>query len=241
MTRPHRKKSHHDVSVVHQSGFAHADYDQWTAMLKRNAVIDRHPTHVMLTTESASHEARSAIADFCRKAGLDYYHPEGAGPGQCALMAREEITREKVERLTDLTLKSARKAPINAVRGYVYDSYWDVWHSPAHNDRLSPGWPTKVYFSSMAGLEAMGGSTRAVFADWNAPLDAPHIQRELLLPGMKWAVGHHQHGTHGKHLIDGGQVSKNIEILHRSRTLREIPGAPDFDHRGIQTVLRIWY
>lgn len=220
-----RVRIHH----IHQSGFAHATAHQWLAMLDHHGPL----ADVITLTETAGDTARQALTEWVkRNEGWHLFHPAGVGPGQCAILSRSPIVYARAQQLTRLRLKSARKALIHAVIANTFGIRWDVSHLPAHNGGLRRGWPTKVYLSALLTLGRLTHDWRVVVADWNADPRRRRIRKLITIPGLRWAVGKRQHGTHGNRVIDG--VQTNLRVIGHSRTLPKIDG---FDHAAVLTVL----
>jgi len=218
-----------NVRHIHLSGFAHASAGQWTGMLEELTPL----CDVLTLTEVAGKIPRRVLDRWALANGWHLHHPTGAGPGQCAILSRRPIRWGHAPLLTGLVLKTARKAAIHAASGRTYGIRWRVWHSPAHNGGLRPGWPTKVYLSALARLRRSKPLPQVVAADWNADLRRREIRDRLRLPGLHWATGADQAPTlHGR-LIDGLQTNLRCE---GSRTLRHVGG---FDHAPVLTILTL--
>src|SRR5690348_11249940 len=88
---------------------------------------------VITLTETSSDVAAAAVEEWATAADWHLWHPEGNGADECAILSRRPITRKRARRLTTLTLRTARRAPIHAVSGRTHGVKVTVWHSPAHN------------------------------------------------------------------------------------------------------------
>lgn len=222
---------------VHQSGKSgkvFATKAEWKAMLDTHSVVGGQQIDLITLTETSSALAGEAVHEWATENKWHIYRPTGYGPDEITLLSRTPLSRRRARRLTRLTLRSARKAPIYDVSAVVCGVRWHNWHSPAHNEGLAPNWPTKVYLSALRTLRLVGKGLHAYTGDWNVDLGNPKMRQRLRLPGMRWAVGPNQKGTLGKRIIDG--VQTNVPIVRYSVTL---PACKGFDHHAIYTVLEI--
>lgn len=226
------KRKREPVWVVEQSGWAHATAAQWDHML---SVHGEYADVILLTECAHRHEV---LADWAAKHDWHLHHPESDGASECAILSRRKIKRRRARRLTRLTLRTARKAPIYSVSGTTFGIRFRVWHSPAHNGGLSHvgkfAWPTKVYLSALAGFHFGKFRRQVVAGDWNLDLLRQTVRRVLRLPGLRWAISLDQQGTHGDRLIDGMQT--NVAVAKEPVTLKPIPA---FDHRAVLVALAV--
>lgn len=222
------------MRVVHQSGKSgkvHATAQQWGAMLDHHAEV----ADVIELTEGSSPSARAGIEHWLHAhPEWNGVYPRGYGLNECAILSREPLLRPRSHRLTRLRLHGARKAPIYDLSARTFGTRFHVWHSPAHNGGLAPGWPTRVYLSAMSTYRDLltGAAGRVVSADWNLDLRRADVRHALELPGLTWAVGPHQAPTLDRRVVDG--IQTNLPIRRRSTTLDAVDG---FDHRAVLTVL----
>lgn len=224
---------------VHASGRFTASPEQLVTALTLYATGYR--ADVITLTEVSPDKYDEPLARWAVGAGWHLHHPTGPGRDECAILSRQRFESRGVHRLTDLTLKVGRTAPIYLITAKVHDGPWfGVWHSPAHNGGLKPQfWATRVYLSALQGLRAArmtmrGGDGVVLAADWNLDLRRPLIRDHLSkpYPHMRFASSRTSQPTNGGRVIDG--VLTNLHIAHRSRTLPEQPG---FDHAAVLTVL----
>lgn len=227
------KKVRH-VHLSGKVGKVHATRDQWLSALDVLSKVDHEPTDVITLTETPTAEAGRAVTDWAFERGWDIFRPKGYGKDECTILSRTPITRGRAKRLTRFVLKGARQAPIYDISARTCGIRFHVWHSPAHNGGLKPGWPTMVYMSAMSVLRKVGKGLHAYCADWNADLRRGEVQDTLHIPGMIWAVGHDQKSTIDNRVIDG--VQANAKIVKRTVTLKKLPG---FDHHPVLTVLGV--
>lgn len=183
-----------------------------------------------------------ALLQWANAHDVHLHHPHGSGRAECAIVSRTPFLSKRVKRLSPLTLRTARSAPLYAVTGRVQGGPWfSVTHTPAHTHGLNPwgptAWATRVYISALHGwrvarLRRHGGVVLA--ADWNLDLRRVKVRRRLgrPFPGMKWGWHPGQGSTEGGRVIDG--VLTDLRIVTPSRTL---PAQPGFDHRAVLTVL----
>lgn len=181
-----------------------------------------------------------ALRNWAVQYGCKVYHPTGWGKSECAILSRAPLKSQHTSRLSSLTLRTARVAPLYAVAAQLQDGPWfSVTHLPAHTGGLDPReWSTRVYISALSGwhtarLQMRGGGV-VMAADWNLALELAK-NRKLLArpyPGMSWGWHPQQESTQGGRVIDG--VLTNRPIKSPSRTL---PVQPGFDHRAVLTVL----
>lgn len=170
------------------------------------------------------------------------HHPHGWGRSECAVLSRTPILSKRVDRLSPLTLRTARSAPLYAVTGLTGGLWVSVTHTPAHTHGLNPwgptAWATRVYASALHGWRVarrrMRGGRVLLAADWNLDLSQRKVRRRLdrPFPGMRWGWHADQAATLGGRVIDG--VLTTLRIATPSRTL---PAQPGFDHRAVLTVL----
>jgi hypothetical protein len=230
---------------VHTSGRFTATTEQLTAALDFYAGITSggEDADVITLTEVSPDKYDAALIEWSEQHGWALHHPTIRGRDECAVLSRRPLDRRKAWRLTDLTLKSGRTAPIYLVAAHLQDGPWfGVWHSPAHNMGLShtgkAAFPTRVYLSALTGLRAarlkMHSGGVVLAADWNLDLRRPDIAARLAkpYPHMKFAVDAHQIPTDGGRVIDG--VLTNLPIEATGSTLDAQPG---FDHKSVLTVL----
>jgi hypothetical protein len=204
---------------------------------------------VMTWTEVGTDQAAKALDYWCRTHGWDLHHPQGRGKAECAVLVRKlagGIGRTRAQRLTHLTLRTARSAPLYAVGAEVHfdDSTLPVWfwkwHSPAHNDGLKPGlWPTRVYRAAMVGLRTARRRVRGgvvIDGDWNVSLERPAMRAffRAFFPRLHWTHDAKTRGTHGNRLIDG--TLTNLRVIQPARTLTRMDG---FDHQATLTILAL--
>lgn len=216
------------IKHAHQSGKHNATPDQWRAMLTGLAKY-----HQVITLTECS-QRRDVIAAWAEANHWHLHHPEQPGGAECAILSRRPISHGRIRRLTRLTLKSARKAPITSVIARTFGIRFDVLHTPAHTHGLraagKTSWPTKVYHSMLDGLRRiLPAKPRTVVGDWNLPINEAAIRALLELPGLTFAVP--PKPTHGDRTIDGAQT--NLTVVH-VETLERFPG---FDHAPVS----IWY
>lgn len=224
------------IRHVHASGRFDATNQQLVTALSAY----EQSADVITITEVAPDKYADVLEQWAVSRGWHLYHPQGRGKDECAILSRRHFERRATHRLTDLTLRSGRTAPIYLITARVHDGPWfGVWHSPAHNGGLRRQlWPTRVYLSALQGLRAarqtMHGGGVVLAADWNLDLRRPVIYAQLAkpYPHMRFGVGHAQAPTEGGRVIDG--VLTNLSIVHRTRTL---PKQPGFDHAAVLTVL----
>lgn len=230
---------------VHSSGRFTATTEQLTHALDVYAGITEggNDADVITLTEVSPDKYNAALVNWSNEHGWALHHPTIRGRDECAVLSRHPMDRRKAWRLTDLTLKVGRTAPLYLVAAHLQDGPWfAVWHSPAHNNALShkgkAAFPTRVYFSALTGLHAArlkmhrGGVVLA--ADWNLDLTRPEMAGLLAkpYPHMKFALDAHQDPTEGGRVIDG--VLTNLPVVATAKTLDPQPG---FDHRSVLTVL----
>jgi hypothetical protein len=177
---------------------------------------------------------------WAKRNGWHLWHPNRRGRNECAILSRRPLDHRRAFRLTGLTLKAGRTAPLYLVAAHIKGGPWiGAWHTPAHNGGLRRGlWPTRVYMSALTGLRAarmrMHGGGVALAADWNLDLRRCDVRAQLAkpYPHMQWGWTPGQKNTEGGRVIDG--VLTNLPILEPSTTL---PAQPGFDHRPVLTVL----
>jgi hypothetical protein len=184
------------------------------------------------------------IEKWAQMSGWYSYHPIGAGRSECAILSRAPFAATRSTRLTPLTLRSARKAPLYATSAQVDAGPWfSVTHTPAHNGGLDPtgktAWPTRVYLSVAAGWHVarlrMKGHGVVLAADWNLDLARPKVRAQLArpYPHMTWGWHPGQAPTEGGRVIDGILTT----LPHGPSTT--LPAQPGFDHRPVLTVLEV--
>lgn len=225
------------VRLIHASGRFTATVDQLIAALD---VYAAQADVITVTEVSPARFHRSGLLRWADQNGWHVHHTTGAGENECAILSRWPLARRKTFRLTPLTLKTGRTAPIYLVAARIKDGPWiGVWHTPAHNDGLRPGlWPTRVYQTALTGLRQarmrMHGGGVAIAADWNLDLRRPSVRAHLArpYPRMRWALTRHQTPTQGGRVIDG--VLTNRQVIDPATTL---PPEPGFDHRAVSVVL----
>jgi endonuclease/exonuclease/phosphatase (EEP) superfamily protein YafD len=233
---PPKPKPVATIAVIHASGKASkpaATGEQMTAALDAYAP----QADVITLTEVAGAEMRTTLVAWAKANGWHLYHPPLLGQRECAILSRRPFTAARAHRLTDLTLKTGRTAPLYLVSAHIKGTPWvGVWHSPAHNEGLKPGlWPTRVYRSALVGLRAArmkmrhGGGV-VICGDWN--LRPALLERVSPLKRLKWAGEVGQKPTEGGRVIDG--VLTNLDVVTPAVTL---PRQPGFDHRAVRVVL----
>jgi hypothetical protein len=224
------------ITVVHASGKASkpaATSAQMTAALNTYAA----DADVITLTEVAGIQMIAALVTWAAANKWHLYHPPNKGQRECAILSRKPLTAVKAHRLTDLTLKTGRTAPLYLVSAHVKGGPWvGVWHSPAHNDGLKPGlWATRVYLSALAGLRAARMTMRhaggvVLAGDWN--LRPALLERVSPLKRLRWAGTADQKPTEGGRVIDGALT--NLSVVTPAVTL---PAQPGFDHKAVRVVL----
>lgn len=236
---------------VHASGCARASsHQQWRALTTwvKDAEAD-----VAVLTEALGHYATSRA--WAKLNGYHIVQSVKRGEGECAILIRRGYGHSYVEHwryLTPLRLRTARKAPLVAVKSCVIDNDHThlTWvtgaHLPAHVEGqagLKPGWASHVYRAAALGWSEMRFGKQApgyiIAADWNLNTRRPWVRAYLrsLFPGTKpgWDVDRLPlNGTHGGRLIDGPR--SNLPVAEPSKIL---PAMSGFDHRAVRTVYRL--
>ena len=198
---------------------------------------------VITLTEVSPDRYDEPLAGWADRHGFSLHHPTMRGRDECAVLSRRPMDKRKAWRLTDLTLKVGRTAPLYLVAVKLQEGPWfAVWHTPAHNGGLSTmgkaAFPTRVYRSALTGLHharmKMHGGGVVLAADWNLDLRRHDIALQLAkpYPFMHFGVEADEAPTEGGRGIDG--VLTNLPIVEKSVTL---PAQPGFDHRSVLTVL----
>jgi endonuclease/exonuclease/phosphatase (EEP) superfamily protein YafD len=223
------------LTVVHASG--KASKPAATAG-QLNTALDWYATQadVITLTEVAGTDVSAALVLWAGAHGWHLYHPSGAGKSECAVLSKKPFGATKALRLTDLTLKTGRTAPLYLIAAHIKGGPWvPVWHSPAHTHGLKPGlWPTRVYRSALAGLLAarmkLRGGGVILGGDWN-------LRPELLVKvapfkHLTWAGAANQKPTEGGRVIDGFLTN-----LHVATPAVTLPAQPGFDHKAVLVVV----
>ncbi len=230
---------------VHTSGRFDATPSQLANAL--NTYVGEGPggfgADVITLTEVSPNQYDQPLRAWAGRHGFELHHPTLRGRDECAVLSRRPIEKRKAWRLTDLTLKVGRTAPLYLVAVKLRDGPWfAVWHTPAHNMGLSTfgkaAVPTRVYRSALTGLRHSrlkmhhGGVVLA--ADWNLDLRRPEILLQLArpYPFMHFGIGAHEDPTEGGRVIDG--ILTDLPIMEKTMTL---PAQSGFDHRSVLTVL----
>ena len=233
---------------VRISGEASATSEQWMDALD----VWGCGADVIDLSEVAAH--RGSLVAWAWDMYYNLHHSSERGKSENAVLVHQEFGTVLIERhplLTPLRLRTARKAPLHAIkvliRTHVTGSrIWDVaTHAPAHVEgkgRLLPGWASEVYRSVMLGLTELTYGRRAdgriISADWNLNVRRRWVRAYLrsLFPGTKpgWDFKSlPERGTIGGHgrLIDGPR--SDLPIAEHSVILKPMPG---FKHRAVRTV-----
>lgn len=219
---------------VHLSGRFTAKVAELLAALD-SFRVDRR-ADVITLTEVSPDKYDKALIQWAEDNGWHVYHETINGKDECAILSRYEFDRTETFRLTDLTLKVGRTAPLYLVAARLKDGPWfGVWHSPAHNGGLAPHlWPTHVYIDSLDGLKDarhhMHGGGVILCGDWNVDLDRADMRNQLAkpYPRMKWIVT--DRNTNGPRKIDG-----DLSNRHGDATTLDAPEG--FDHNPVLTVI----
>ena len=144
---------------VHTSGRFDATPSQLANAL--NTYVGEGPggfgADVITLTEVSPNQYDQPLRAWAGRHGFELHHPTLRGRDECAVLSRRPIEKRKAWRLTDLTLKVGRTAPLYLVAVKLRDGPWfAVWHTPAHNMGLSTfgkaAVPTRVYRSALTGL-----------------------------------------------------------------------------------------
>ena len=235
------------TGAILQSGHNKATPDQlYRALVAHKQRLDDtvspRDSKVVGLTEQAADKFDAPIREFCDETGMHFYHPARRGPNECALLSSRPIASRMSFRLNDKRLDpkvTGRSAPLYVVgfrpRG---DSWFGIWHSPAHNGGLDPdNHATDVWLDAWRGMKRWrmrleGKPT--IMGDFNADPNRAHV-RDILLarfPKMEWAGTGRQRPTEGGRVIDGFVTRRRV--LRRARTL---PAMDGFDHRAVIVVL----
>lgn len=236
LTKPPPVKHGPPLTFVHASGKASKPAATGAQMASALDAYTEAGAQVITLTEVAGLEMTTTLASWAKTNRWHLYHPSAVGQRECAILSRKPFDRTKAQRLTDLTLKTGRTAPLFLVSAHIKGGPWvAVWHSPAHTQGLKAGlWPTRVYRSALTGLlkarMRMRGSGFVLAGDWN-------LRPELLtkvspFKHLTWAGAAHQKPTEGGRVIDG--FLTNLDVAEPAVTL---PPEPGFDHRAVLAVL----
>lgn len=221
---------------VHASGRFTASKTQVIARLDYFLSADVR-ADVITLTEVSPDKYDQALIKWAKDNGWHLYHETVNGKDECAILSRFEFDKTETFRLTDLTLKVGRTAPLYLVTARIKGGPWvGVWHSPAHNGGLNPNlYPTKVYIDSLDGIEDArhqmhGGDGVILCGDWNVALDRPEIRAQLAkpYPRMKWIVP--DANTNGGRPIDG-------DLSNRKGKATVLDQQDGFDHKPVLTVI----
>jgi hypothetical protein len=237
---------------VHASGKATATADEWVAALTAYSEHCGYGPGAITVTEAGSPAAHRAIVRFL--AGYpewEAHHPAGYGTDECAILWRKPLRVHATTtwQLTQLVLRTARKAPIYALgarlRAPGSHSLWlSTAHLPAHvqaGSRFAETWPTRVHWSAVYGwrraLRRHKARNRVMAMDLNLDMSRVWVRGWLRVqfPGNR--IGWQSFtppGTHGPRFIDG--VVTNVRVVEPTRVLRKRPG---FDHAATVTVYDI--
>ena len=223
---------------VHASGRFDATPAELTKALDFYALVEK--ADVITLTEVAPKPLGAAILAWAKSNGWFFWHPGGRGPSECAILSRHRFDKRTAFRLSDITLKTGRTAPLYLTAAHIKGGPWiGVWHTPAHNGGLKPSlWATRVYRAALVGLRQarmrMRGGGVVLAADWNLDLRRSMIRAQLAkpYPAFRWALSVGQKPTLGGRVIDG--VLTNLPVIRSAKTL---PPQDGFDHRAVLTIL----
>lgn len=239
---------------VRISGEASATEDEWWDALDEWSNFDTD----LFNADVIDLSEVGGKADFLRAwAELNRYHLAHStkrGESENAVLVAKgfgDILLVRHPLLTPLRLRTARKAPLHAIKVLIREHttgcrIWDTaTHAPAHIEGrggLLRGWASRVYRSVMLGWTELTYGRRAdgriISADWNLNLRRRWVRAYLrsLFPGTRpgWDYGNlPERGTIGAHgrLIDGPR--SDLPIVEHSVILKPMPG---FKHRAVRTV-----
>lgn len=237
-----------DLTHVRISGEASASDAAWFSALNQWA----RGADVVDLSECGS--KRKPLAEWAFRNNFVLVHSRERGQSENAVLVANHFGRVvdvRQRRLTRLRLRSARKAPLFALKVQIQalDNNARVWdtctHLPAHSEGrrgLKPGWSSKVYRAAALGWSEtrFRGGNRIISADWNLDHRKRWVRAYLnrLFPGTRpgWDLDNlPKRGTIGpRRLIDGPR--SNLPIVRHSEILASVPG---FKHRGVRTVYRL--
>jgi len=226
----------------HYSGRFTATYDQWLALCDEMLAEGCERFSV---TECGGKDARQALAHWAHNHGWDLVHFAGFGESECAILSDPAVlslVASEALPLTNLTLTSARKAPMVApVAHHEHiatgcDDWRSVAHLPAHlegPDGFKPGQAARVHRSAVDGWKQgmKGRAPRTLMFDSNVNLRLAWVRDWLRhkFPRLTSAWGRHlpRWGTFKDRVID-----LVLTTLHRAGPIRRVAHMPGFDHVG---------
>jgi hypothetical protein len=250
------------VVVAHMSGVRTAESD-WRHAL---AELEAEGADVITVTEAQSPAARNALERFAKTRGWILAHHHGKpGMGECAILARADtfaLRYSTAIRLTDLTLRTNRQAPLYAVvmklvhRATGETLWFSTAHLPAHLEgsrNFRPVWASKVHRSAVAGWKA-GLIDLGIDRNLTLTMDSNvNIKRAWVrlwarrsFPSLRSAWRHPfpGTGTFKARVIDLCLTS--LPVVKRARLVdgQPLPGRrampyPGFDHVALLTVLDV--
>lgn len=237
-------KAHASSVIVdgHYSGRFTATYEQWLALCDE---MSTQGAQRWSTTECGGKAARQALEHWTHNHGWDLVHFPGYGDSECAILSEPKVVRlleSEVLPLTDLTLDSARKAPMRApVAHYLHvpsglDDWRSAAHLPAHLEGphgFTPGRAATVHASAVAGWKhgMKGLAPRTLMFDSNVNVRLAWVRDWLdhTFPRMTSAWGRHlpKWGTFRRRVID-----LVMTTVTRVGAIERVEHMDGFDHVG---------
>lgn len=250
------------VVVAHMSGVKTVEPHWYNAL----AELADEGAHVIALTEAQSIPARAAIGRFAKTHNFLVAHRhDKRGMGECAILADARVFTLRYStaiRLTDLTLKTNRQAPLYAAvmkldhRATGETLWFSTAHLPAHLEGsrwFKPVWASKVHRSAVAGWKAglvdLGidrNLTLTMDSNVNYKRAWVRLWARRSFPSLRSAWRHPfpGSGTFKARVIDLCLTS--LPVVKRARLVDGVPlpgrrpvPYPGFDHVPFITVLNI--
>lgn len=213
------------IRDCHQSGKFSVDVD---VLLERLDHLVALGYEIIRLTEVSSPKFRKPLEAWAKANNFHIYHPRRSGANECAILAKNKISRRFSWQATKFALKVGRKAPTWVVSCRVDGAgQCFVLHTPAHNDGLKKGlWPTRVYYSIIDSIKRRIKFKRETWsADFNVDLRRDNFKGEIehnWFRGLTLAVSKNQKPTEGGRVIDG--FATTDEVVQSGVTETAIPG-----------------
>jgi hypothetical protein len=250
------------VVVAHMSGVKTTEAHWFNAL----AELADEGAQVITLTEAQSIPARAAIGRFAKTRGWIVVHRhDKRGMGECAILARADtfsLRYSTAIRLTDLTLRTNRQAPLYAVvaalvhRATGETLWFSTAHLPAHLEGsrwFKPVWASKVHRSAVAGWKA-GLIDLGVDRNLTLTMDSNvNFKRAWVrawarrsFPSLRSAWRHPFPGSGTFHARVIDLCLTSLPVVKRARLVdgQPLPGRrampyPGFDHVALLTVLDV--